>query len=96
MIGKFVIIRTESAGVHAGFLKEKNGNEVILGSARRLWYWEGAASLSELAVRGVSKPKKCKFPAVLDEILLLGVIEIIPATEEARLSIAEVPEWTAH
>lgn len=96
MIGKYVIIRTERAGVHAGLLQEKEGNEVTLENARRLWYWDGAASLSELAIRGVSKPENCKFPGAVAEIRLLGVIEIIPTTDMARASIEGVPEWTAH
>lgn len=53
---KYVIVRTYSAGVFAGNLKSRNGKEVVLTNARRLWYWAGAASLSQLAVNGTSKP----------------------------------------
>ena len=91
----YVIIRSENAGVFAGELVERRGNEVDLASARRLWYWAGAASLSELAVRGVSQPKNCKFPVAVPEITVLGVIEVIPASDVARASIEGVPEWTA-
>lgn len=59
-----MIVHTYSAGVFAGTLESKIGKEVILSDARRLWYWAGAASLSQLAVDGVSKPNKCKFPVV--------------------------------
>jgi hypothetical protein len=91
----YVIVRTYSAGVHAGFLGAQKGKEVVLKNSRRLWYWEGAASLSELAVRGVSKPGNCKFPAVLPEIILTEAIEIIPCSKEAQKIIQEVPEWSA-
>ena len=43
---KYVIVRTYSAGVFAGELESKNGQEVVLRNARRIWYWSGAASLS--------------------------------------------------
>ena len=92
---KYVIIRTYSAGVFAGFLKEENGKRVILQNARRLWYWEGAASLSQLAMEGVSLPEKCKFPTEVDEIVLTEAIEIISCTEKARLSIKKVKIWQA-
>lgn len=92
----YVIIRTYSAGVFAGYLKSRNstlaGIEVELINARRLWYWEGAASLSQLAMEGTSKPSGCKFPCEVNSIELVA-IEIIPTTEKARLSIKEVKEW---
>ena len=92
---KHVLIRTQAAGVFAGILVSKKGNEVKLKNARRLWYWDGAASLSQLAVDGVSKPDNCKFPTEVKEIILLGVIEIIITTKKAQNSIAKVPVWKA-
>jgi hypothetical protein len=92
---EYVIIRTYSAGVHAGTLKSREGKEVVLENSRRLWYWEGAASLSGLAVHGVSKPEKCKFPAPLKKITLTEAVEIIPCTPKAKKSIEGVPEWMA-
>jgi hypothetical protein len=94
MIGKYVIVRTYSAGVHAGVLKSREGKEVVLTDARRIWYWDGAASLSQLAVDGTSKPQNCKFPIAVPEILLTEAIEIIPTTDKAQASIASVPVWT--
>jgi len=93
MIGKHVIVRTYSAGVFAGILKSRNGREVVMTDARRLWYWDGAASLSQLAIDGVNKPKTCKFPAPVAEILLTEAIEIIPTTEASQESIARVKVW---
>jgi len=93
MIGKTCLVRTYSAGVFLGAVAERNGKEVRLTNARRIWYWEGAASLSQLANDGTSKPNKCKFPAPVAEVLLTEVIEIIQATEAAIASIAAVPEW---
>ncbi len=91
----YVICRTYSAGVFAGYIKSREGQEVELINARRLWYWEGAASLSQLACEGVSKPAKCKFPKEVPSIILLQVIEIIPASYVAQKSIAGVKEWSA-
>ena len=89
----YVIVRTHSAGVFAGNLKSKNGQEVVLTSARRLWYWKGAASLSQLAVDGVSEPNSCKFPCEVSEITLTQAIEIIPCTKTAQSSIKGVKIW---
>ena len=91
----YVIIRADRAGVFAGYLKDHNNGKVQLHNARRLWYWSGAASLSELANNGTKKPNECKFPAPNKKIIILGVIEIIPATEQARKSIEGVKVWQA-
>lgn len=91
--GDYVVVRTYSAGVHAGYLKSRDGKEVVLTNARRLWYWKGAASLSQLAGVGTSNIKACKFPAAIAEIILTEAIEIIPCTEKARSLIESVKEW---
>lgn len=92
----YVIVRTENAGAFAGDLSFTDyGRRVVeLTGARRLWYWDGAASLSELAARGPSKPDQCKFPAPVD-ILLFEVIEVITVTPQAREAIEAVPVWSA-
>lgn len=92
---KYVIVRTYSAGVFAGELEERNGKEVTLVNARRLWFWDGAASLSQLATSGTSKPKKCKFPAEVPRVVLTEAIEILDVTPEARESIKGVEVWEA-
>ena len=90
---KYVLIRTYSAGVFCGYLKQDKGTEVTLLNARRLWYWDGAASLSQLSLDGVKKPDACKFPMEVPEVKLQGVIEQLPMTEKARLSVAGVKVW---
>ncbi len=95
IIGKKCIVRTYSAGVFFGTVVERDGKEATLTNARRLWYWEGAASLSQLAVSGTSKPLKCKFPVPVPTVILTEVIEILAAEPEAIASIEGVPVWTA-
>lgn len=90
---KYAIVRTYSAGVFAGYLESRNGQEVIMRQARRIWYWQGAASLSQLAVDGTANPNDCKFPCPVDRIELLQTIEILDCTEKARISIEGVPIW---
>lgn len=93
MENKKVIIRADRAGVFFGTLKEKNGNEVTLTDVRRIWYWDGAASLSQLAVDGTTRPTGCKFTVTVPEMTVLGVIEIIPCSDKAIKSIEGVAEW---
>lgn len=92
---KYAIVRTYSAGVFAGEIESRNGREVVMRNARRLWYWSGAASLSQLAMEGVKNPDECKFPCPVDRVELLEVIEILDVTPEARRCIEEVPTWAA-
>ena len=90
---EYCMVRTYSAGVFAGYIESRNGKEAVLRDARRIWYWVGAASLSQLATDGTSKPNSCKFPCTVDKVILTEIIEIIPITEKAKKSIEEVPVW---
>lgn len=91
----YVICRTYSAGVFAGYLESQKGQEVVMKEARRIWYWSGAASLSQLATDGTSKPSECKFPVAVDKIKLLDVIEVIDCTKKAQESINSVANWSS-
>ena len=92
-VGKYCMVRTYSAGVFAGTIVKRKGKELLLKAARRIWYWDGAASLSQLATEGTSNPQNCKFPVAVASVLLTEVIEIIPITPAAKKSIASVPVW---
>lgn len=90
---EYVIVRTQSAGVFVGYLESRKGQEVVLRQARRIFYWDGAASLSQLAMSGTSKPQNCKFPESVDKVELLQTIEILSVTEKAKKSIESVGIW---
>ena len=90
----YYIVRTYSAGVFAGNIESRNGREVIMRNARRIWRWEGAASLSQLAEEGTSKPSQCKYPKEVDRVELLEVIEILDTTKKAETSIKAVAVWS--
>lgn len=88
-----VIIRTQSAGVHLGYLKSMSGTVVQLLNSRRVFYWDGAASLSQMAMEGVKKPENCKFSMIVPSIILTQAIEVIPITQKANDVLFAVPEW---
>lgn len=93
MAKTYYIVRTYSAGVFAGNIKSRKGQEVVMTDARRIWYWDGASSLSQLAEQGTSKPENCKFPIAVSEITLLNAIEILKCTKKAEFSIKSVKIW---
>lgn len=88
-----VIVRTHSAGCFAGELVARDGKEVTLANARRLWAWQGATTLSQLAATGSSKPERCQFAGPVD-VVLTEAIEIITMTDEAVAVLAKTPDWT--
>lgn len=90
---EYFIVRGDRSGVFFGKIKERNGREVTLTEVRRLWYWYGAASISQLAKDGTCRPNECKFTVTLDEIQVLDAIEIDKCTDKAVKSILGVAEW---
>ena len=93
MANKKFLVRGKDSGVFFGEIKDRNGQEVTITNARRIWYWEGAASLSQLANEGTKKPNKCKFTVPVDEMVVLDAVEIDTCTEEAVKSIEAVQPW---
>lgn len=93
---KYVIVRTYAMGVFAGTLSNESTESIkILINARRIWKWAGAATLSQLAMEGTSKPKECKFPGEVTRVELTSPqgFEILDVTDKARESIAGVAVW---
>ena len=92
---KYVIVRSYSSGVFAGYLESRKGHEVVLSNARRIWFWDGAASLSQLAMEGTSKPENCKFPIAVERVEIVSPqgLEILNVTKKAKQSIEAVPVW---
>ena len=88
-----VLVRTYSAGVHFGYLRRREGREVTLLNARRIWRWAGAWTLNEIATAGLDI-KKSKVSAPVPTIILLEAIEIIAVTP-AGVTAIEAAKWAA-
>ena len=87
------IIRGDRSGVFFGKIGRREGREVEIQECRRLWYWAGAASLSQLALEGVKRPGDCKFTVTVPSLTILDCIEMIPCSEEAASNIKDVATW---
>jgi hypothetical protein len=90
---EYCIIRTYSAGVFAGYVESREGQEAVIRKSRGIWYWDGACGLSQLAVDGTSKPENCKFTVEVDRRELTQVIEVLECTKKAKKSIQGVMIW---
>ena len=83
---RFVLVRTYSAGVHFGRIVKRNGKEVTLRDARRIWYWTGANTLNELVEHGAAAGSKISEPTA--KILLTEAIEVIEMTPEQHCRLS--------
>lgn len=90
---KYYIVRGEASGVFAGNIAERNGKEVRMKNVRKLWFWEGACAVEQIAVDGVARPEHCSFTVTVPEMVITDAIQIIPATEKAEKSIKGVKDW---
>lgn len=93
MDNKYYIVRGQSSGVFFGQVRERNGQEVVLVNVRKLWYWDGACAVEQLARDGASLPRNCKFTVTVAEMTITDAIQIIPCTDAAQKSISGVAEW---
>ena len=88
MIGKFVVVRTYSAGVHVGTLASHDGKNVTLTDARRLWRWSGANSLNEVSQKGADM-SYTRISEPVPKIMLTESIELIPCSDAGRENLTQ-------
>ena len=87
------IVRCDRAGVFYGEIEGRDGREIKMRNVRCIWYWDGAATLLQLAAEGTTRPGNCKFTMTVDSLEVLDAIEVIPCTDRAIKSIEAVEEW---
>lgn len=91
----FVIVRSHTAGVHAGYLESRKGDTIVLTNSIRLWRWYGA-SLSQVAVLGPSSgDNKFGLPVSRTTIISPQGFEILECSKEATKTIQGVQSWKA-
>ena len=93
---QFYIIRADKAGVFLGKIEHIENGTVVCNSLRRLYYWEGALDVTQIAAHGVTSPDSCKFSVQFDKedkSTIFNVIEYHPASQKSIDSINKVKEW---
>ena len=83
-INQKCIVRGDRSGVFFGVVKSISGQTVEMENVRRIWYWDGANSISQLSTDGTKKPKNCKFTVSVANMVLTDVIEIGLCTKSHR------------
>ena len=93
LIGKYVIVRSNLAGVFFGILTDKEGDELTLKNARKFYYFSGANTVEDLATQGALNKENCKVTVQVDEIIISKFEQIIPCTKEAIEQIKSISIW---
>jgi len=91
---KYCVVRTYSAGVHIGYVAEfgvKHPQHAKLINSRRLHRWNGAASLSQVAMDGVDASSRIAM--TVPELDLTDVIEVITCSEKSAEFFKGVKAW---
>ena len=94
----YVILRCSGAGVHAGELVERgtpSGKTYVLRNARRIWRFNGAQTLSEVAVYGIGAESRVAPVVEMQEIRYDDCHEIIHCQAAGRAAIEAAKEWRA-
>ena len=90
---KYVVVRSNMAGVFCGTLKNKNGTEVVLANARKIYRWQGAYTVEDIAVKGLNADTS-QITVSVEEIVVDDVCQVLPTTNAAQKILTEAPIWT--
>ena len=93
-INKKVIIRSNNAGVFFGTLSAVHGNSVELLNMRRIHYWSGANSITDIALGGIQNKESSRVTDFIEKAIISEVIEIIICTQRSIKDLEEFPVWT--
>jgi hypothetical protein len=89
------IIRCDRAGVFYGEIADRRGSEADLINVRRVHGWDGACSLSELALTGPQRQDgNNRWTVSVPAMTVLEVIEVIPVNDEAEIIMDAMPVWS--
>ena len=96
LLSEVVLVRDNGAGVHVGTLAEIDtaSGRIVLTGARKVWYWEGAASVHGIAARGLCHAESKVAPTVA-RVESFDAVEVVAMTSEAVESVMSCPEWLA-
>ena len=88
-INRSVVVRSGDAGIWCGTLKRKDGDEVVLENARRMWscWCAESISLSAIVVYGINQ-RRSRICAPVPEVWM-QVEEIMPISGKPLESIME-------
>jgi hypothetical protein len=93
---EYCIVCTERGGIFAGYVQlfDDTKRVAVLINSRRIQYWNGAGSISQIAMEGASKPKECRFAMVVPKCTVVGVCSVTPCTQKGvDFGQNEVPVW---
>ena len=90
---QYVIVRSSLAGVFCGTLENKNGTEVVLTNARKIYRWQGAYTVEDIAVKGLNA-EASQITVQVGEIVIDDVCQVLPTTDAAQKILTEAPTWT--
>ena len=91
--GKICIVRSNMAGVFFGEVQEIEGSQVLIKNARKIWRWNGANTVEDIANTGVLSVSKVT--VMVDLVLIEKFEQIIPCTEFAITNLTNQPAWKA-
>ena len=90
---QYVIVRSNLAGVFCGTLENKNGTEVVLTNARKIYRWQGAYTVEDIAVKGLNV-NTSQITVPVEKIIIDDVCQVLPTTDAAQKILTEAPIWT--
>lgn len=92
LLNKRVIARIDRAGVFHGTLDYIDNEIIRLKDTRRIYYWNGALSVTDMAAKGLTGGR-ISVPVTTVEFMSDKIVELNECSEEASKSIVTIKPW---
>ena len=92
LLNKNIIARIDKAGVFHGRLDYIDEQIIRLKDVRRIYQWNGALSVTDMAVNGITGGK-VTIPVSTVEFISNNIIELNECSDEATEAIIAITPW---
>lgn len=92
LLNKRIIARIDRAGVFYGTLDYIDSEIIRLKDTRRIYFWNGAMSVTDMAAKGITGGK-VTIPVTSVEFMTDKVVELNECSNEAVKSIEAIEAW---
>ena len=89
----YSIIRSDRFGIYFAEVKSQTEKTIVLQNARNIHYWNGAASVLQLATDPTNLRSNTRITMSVDTLSITDTVMVIPCTKVAEDFLKAFPVW---
>lgn len=94
LVGEYVIVRANEAGVLFGKATEITSNTIALDDCRKIYNWKGAYTVEDISKYGINDDSKVTVN--VDGMIIANYCQVLPCSSQSYNVIKNIEVWSMH